>query len=114
MANDKDERERQVEEASEPRENERYIETAKEDERESQNVPTTAPAVSGSQSVPVKGTIKWEKKRTSSRVTKTPDRLGYNIMICKVEVTSSEEQENLLSVYEIANPKKAARKQPNI
>ena len=55
--------------------------------------------------MPIKGSIKWEKPRTSARVTKKPDRLGNNIMISKVEQESTAEEESLPSVIEIPNPK---------
>ena len=61
--------------------------------------------------IPVKGTVKWEKERnsaerarTSTRVTKKPDRWGNNIMVTKIEEASSAESESLPSVIEIANP----------
>ena len=61
--------------------------------------------------IPVKSTVKWEKERnsaerarTSTRVTKKPDRLGNNIMVTKIEEASSSENESLPSVFEIANP----------
>ena len=60
--------------------------------------------------IPVKGTVKWEKERnsaerarTSTRVTKKPDRWGNNIMVTKIEASSAE-NESLPSVIEIANP----------
>ena len=94
---EEDEKERQVEEAKKQQVTEKDIETTKEDDRETQIIPTTVPATSGSQSVSIQGTIKWEKKKLSSRVTKKPDRLGNN-MISKVEATSSQEEESLPSV----------------
>ena len=55
---------------------------------------------------PIKGSIKWEKSRSSARVTKKPDRWGNNIMISKIEPESAvEEEESLPSVIEIPNPK---------
>ena len=56
------------------------------------------------QKVPVSGTVKWEKARSSSRVSKKPDRWGHNIMVTKIETTSSAEEESLPSVFEIKNP----------
>ena len=56
-------------------------------------------------SLPIKGSIKWEKPRTSARVTKKPDRWGNNIMRSKIEKESQpEEEESLPSVIEIQNP----------
>ena len=78
--------------------------TTKEDDRETQIIAGTVPAASGSQ-IFLQETIKWEKKRSSNRVTKKPDRLGNNIMISKVEAPSSQEEQSLPSVYEIANSK---------
>ena len=54
--------------------------------------------------LPIKGSIKWEKPRTSARVTKNPDRWGNNIMISKIEKESQPEEESLPSVIEIQNP----------
>ena len=54
---------------------------------------------------PIKGSIKWEKSRSSARVTKKPDRWGNNIMISKIEPESSVKEESLPSVIEIPNPK---------
>ena len=61
--------------------------------------------------IPVKGTVKWEKERnsaerarTSTRVTKKPDRWGNNIMVTRIEEVSSAENESLPTVIEIANP----------
>ena len=55
--------------------------------------------------LPIKGSIKWEKPRTSARVTKKPNRWGNNIMISKIEKESHpEEEESLPSVIEIQNP----------
>ena len=54
---------------------------------------------------PIKGSIKWEKSRSSARVTKKPDRWGNNIMISKIEPESAVEEESLPSVIEIPNPK---------
>ena len=57
------------------------------------------------ESTPIQGTVKWEKSRTSSRVTKKPDRWGNNVMISKIEPDSVNEEESLPSVMEIPNPK---------
>ena len=66
------------------------------------------------ESAPIQGTVKWEKSRTSSRVTKRPDRWGNNVMIAKIEPDSANEEENLPSVMEIPNPKeKLAQKAEN-
>ena len=66
------------------------------------------------ESTPIQGTVKWEKSRTSSRVTKKPDRWGNNVMIAKIEPDSANEEENLPSVMEIPNPKeKLAQKAEN-
>ena len=61
--------------------------------------------------IPVKGTVKWEKERnsderarTSTRVTKKPERWGNNVMVKKIEEASNTENESLPSVFEIANP----------
>ena len=43
------------------------------------------------ESTPIQGTVKWEKPRTSSRVTKQPDRWGNNVMIAKIEPDSANE-----------------------
>ena len=59
----------------------------------------------GATQMPIKGSIKWEKPRTSARVTKKPDRCGNIIMISKVEQESTAEEESLPSVIEIPNPK---------
>ena len=66
------------------------------------------------ESTPIQGTVKWEKSRTSSRVTKKPDRWGNNVMIAKIEPDSANEEESLPSVMEIPNPKeKLAQKAEN-
>ena len=57
------------------------------------------------QNFPVSGTVKWEKDRSSSRISKKPDRWGHNIMVTKIEATSSAEEESLPSVFEIQKPK---------
>ena len=57
------------------------------------------------ESTPIQGTVKWEKSRTSSRVTKKPDRWGNNVMISRIEPESANEEESLPSVMEIPNPK---------
>ena len=57
------------------------------------------------ESTPIQGTVKWEKSRTSSRVTKKPDRWGNNVMIAKIEPDSANEEESLPSVMEIPNLK---------
>ena len=54
--------------------------------------------------MPIRGSIKWEKSRTSARVTKKPDRWGNNIMISKIEQESPPEEASLPSVIEIPNP----------
>ena len=56
------------------------------------------------QNFPVSGTVKWEKARCSSRISKKPDRRGHNIMVTKIEATSSAEEESLPSVFEIQKP----------
>ena len=50
--------------------------------------------------VPIKGAVKWEK-RISERKTKKPDRWGNNVMVTKVEMESTDEEESLPSVFEI-------------
>ena len=56
------------------------------------------------QKVSVSETVKWEKARSSSRISKKPDRWGHNIMMTKIEATSSAEEESLPSVFEIQKP----------
>ena len=75
--------------AKEQQVTEKNIKSTKEDDQGTQIIPTTVAAASKSQSVPIRGTIKWEKKRISSRATKKPDRQGNNIVISKVEAASS-------------------------
>ena len=40
--------------------------------------------------MPIRGSIKWEKSRTSARVTKKPDRWGNNIMVSKIDKIEQE------------------------
>ena len=54
--------------------------------------------------MPIRGSIKFEKTRTSVIATKTPDPWGNNIMISKIEQKSLPEEASLPSVIEIPNP----------
>ena len=66
------------------------------------------------ESTPIQGSVKWEKYRTSSRVTKKLDRWGNKVMIAKIGPDSANEEESLPSVMEIPNPKeKLAQKAEN-
>ena len=56
------------------------------------------------QNLPITGTVKWEKARSSQRVSKKPDRWGHNKMVTKIEAMSSAEEESLPSVFEIQKP----------
>ena len=56
------------------------------------------------QKLTITGTVKWEKARSSQRVSKKPDRWGHNIMVTKIEAMSSAEEESLPSVFEIQKP----------
>ena len=56
------------------------------------------------QKPPIKGTVKWEKARSSQRVPKKPDRWGHKIMVTKIKAMSNAEEERLPSVYEIQQP----------
>ena len=53
------------------------------------------------QKLPITGTVKWEKARSSQRVSKKPDRWCHNKIVTKIEATSSAEEESLPSVFEI-------------
>ena len=56
--------------------------------------------------VPVQGLVNWELNdtRTSRRIKKKPDWLGENVMVAKLEETSSIEDASLPSVYEMKKP----------
>ena len=55
---------------------------------------------------PIQGEIKWEmaQTRTSKRNKRKPNWLGQNVMVTKIEATSSQDGESLPSVYEIKKP----------
>ena len=56
------------------------------------------------QNFPVSGTVKWEKARSSSRISKKPDRWGHNVVVTKIEAISRAEEKSLPSVFEIQKP----------
>ena len=56
-------------------------------------------------SVPLKGKVKWEKIRSSNKVSKKPKWLGHNVMVNKIEQNFSLERASLPSVNNIPNPK---------
>ena len=68
----------------------------KEEEQSEPQTETTTTA-------PIQGEIKWEmsQARTSKRNKKKPNWLGQNVMVTKIEATSSQDEESLPSVYEI-------------
>ena len=68
----------------------------KEEEQSEPQTETTTTA-------PIQGEIKWEmsQARTSRRNKKKPNWLGQNVMVTKIEATSSQDEESLPSVYEI-------------
>ena len=57
------------------------------------------------ETLPINGSIKRGKPRSSTRVTKKPDRWGNNVMITKVEQESVIEEASEPSVIEIPAPK---------
>ena len=68
----------------------------KEEEQSEPQTETTSTA-------PIQGEIKWEmsQARKSKRNKKKPSWLGQNVMVTKIEATSSQDEESLPSVYEI-------------
>ena len=68
----------------------------KEEEQSEPQTETTTTA-------PIQGEIKWgmSQARTSKRNKKKPNWLGQNVMVTKIEATSSQDEESLPSVYEI-------------
>ena len=67
-----------------------------EQEKPESNLPQT----------PIQGEIKWElaQTRTSKRSKRKPNWLGQNVMVTKIEATSSQDEESLPRVYEIKKP----------
>ena len=55
---------------------------------------------------PTQGEIKLEmvQTRTSKRNKRKPNWLGQKVLVTKIEVTSSQDEERLPSVYEIKKP----------
>ena len=70
-----------------------------EPEEEEQSEPQTETTTTA----PIQGEIKREmsQARTSKRNKKKPNWLGQNVMVTKIEATSSQDEEIVPSVYEI-------------
>ena len=81
----------------------------KKDAKSSVNLEEQTTATQEKEEIPklrISGTVKWEKARSSARVSKKPDRCGHNVMVTKVEAASSVEEKSLPSKFEIQNPNK--------
>ena len=79
----------------------------KKDTKSSVNVGEQPPISTDKEEIrrlPISGTVKWEKARSSARVSKKPERWGHNVMVTKIEATSSAEEESLPRVFEIQKP----------
>ena len=70
------------------------------DDKSEEDIAPTEEPISNIPKLPVKRAVKWGK-RSSERISKTPDRWGNNVMITKIERDShDDEEESLSSVFE--------------